>query len=78
MSATGSFGLQRRHSQHLNACNFHVGIFSVAHCIAVTQLGSGFLAEETVLCVAMHSVCPCEEGNSGASYVATLVKSFKL
>lgn len=47
---------------YLDMCSFNVDIFSVPQCITVTQLVSGFLLEEIALCVAIHLVCPWEEG----------------
>lgn len=44
------------------ACSFVVCLCSV----------SGFLSVGSVLCVAIDSVCQCEEATSGASYVAVL------
>lgn len=41
---------------------FDVGIFSLAQCVRVPQLVSGFISEIFLLCVAVDSVCPWEEG----------------
>lgn len=46
-----------------------MGIFLVARCVGVTLVISGFLPEETVVCVALYLVHLWEEGNSGTSCV---------
>lgn len=52
--------------------HFHMGIFSVAECVGVTQAISKLLSEATDLCVAVNSVHPWKEGNSGVSCVTIL------
>lgn len=52
--------------------HFHVGIFSVAQCVGVTQAISKLLSEGTDLCVAVNSVHPWKEGNSRVSCVTIL------
>lgn len=47
--------------------HFHVGLFSFAPNVEVTQLVSGFLSEGVAPYLAVYSVHPCEEGSSGAS-----------
>lgn len=49
--------------------HFNVGIFLFRQCVGVPWLVSGFPSEGITLCVAVHSVCLCEEESSGASYV---------
>ena len=49
-----------------------MGFSSVAQCVGVTQLVSGFLSERIVQCVAIDLVCLSEEVSSGASCVAML------
>lgn len=50
-----------------------MGIFSFTQYVGVALLVSGFISEVTFSCVAIHSVCLWEEGNSEASYAAILV-----
>ena len=52
---------------------FWCDIFSLVQYIGVTQLVSGSLLEGLAPCAAVHSVTQLEEGNPGASSVATLV-----
>lgn len=52
---------------------FDVGIFLVARCVGVTLVISGFLPEETVVCVALYLVHLWEEGNSGTSCIPIFV-----
>ena len=51
---------------------FDVGIFSFIKCVGDAQLFCGFLSERIAPCIAVHLMCPWEEGSSGASYVAIL------
>lgn len=48
---------------------FQYGRFSLTQRVGVTQLFSGLLSKGTAPYVAVHSVHPWEDGNSGAFYV---------
>ena len=52
-----------------------MGIFSVAQCVGVIQLVSGFLSEGIGPYVAVYLVYLWEEGKSGTFYVIILVMS---
>lgn len=45
-------------------------VFSYMHNVGITQLIYGFLSEGIDVCVAVYSVPPWKEGNSGPSYFA--------
>lgn len=57
--------------------HFDVEIFSLAQCVGVTLLVSGFLSEGIAPGVAVHSVHPWKEGNPEASCVTILVQRHK-
>ena len=56
----------------ISLTRFDVGIFSFTQCVGVTHSVSGFLSEGSFAYGAVDSVCPWQQLNSGASYVATL------